>query len=181
MAIRKVAVMGNPVLRRKADPVPESAISSKEIQLVIEDMIETMFEYDGRGLAAPQVHENLRIVVMFLELEKKPEDAPILCLINPIVTPLTTEMSSYWEGCLSLPGLRGKVSRLNRISLSALSPKAEKIQMDVGGFDATVVQHECDHLDGVLYVDRIKDLRDLAFNAEYRRFLSKDDSKEESE
>lgn len=181
MVIRKVAVMGNPVLRCKANPVPESAIRSKEIQLIIEDMIETMLEYDGRGLAAPQIHESLRIVVMFWELEKKSEDALILCLINPIITPLTTETSSYWEGCLSLPGLRGKVSRPNRISLSALGRKAEKIQMDVGGFDATVVQHECDHLDGVLYVDRIKDLRDLAFNAEYRRYLSGDDSGEKSE
>ena len=135
-------------------------------------MIETMFEYEGRGLAAPQVHESVRIVVMLWELEKRNDSSSILCLINPVVQPLTEETSSYWEGCLSLPGLRGKVARPNRLSLTALGADGERIQMDVGGFDATVVQHECDHLDGILYIDKITDRRDFAFNSEFQKYLS---------
>lgn len=172
--------MGNPILRQVAKPVPESAIRSTEIQTLIQDMIETMFEYDGRGLAAPQIHESLKVVVMLREFEKNADPSSILCLINPVIKSLTSETSAYWEGCLSLPGLRGKVTRPNRIALNALGAKGEKIQLDINGFDATVIQHECDHLEGVLYVDRIKDMRDFAFNLEYRRYLE-DQNKEAGE
>ncbi|MBI3293864.1 MAG: peptide deformylase [Deltaproteobacteria bacterium] len=175
MAIRKVARMGHPVLRKIAAPVPEKAIKTPEFQGFVHDLIDTMFEYDGRGLAAPQIHESLRVVVMLWKSEKSSSKPTILCLINPVIKPLTSETSHYWEGCLSLPGLRGLVERPNRIAVTALGLKGEKIEMEVDGFDATVVQHECDHLDGVLYIDRIKDLKNFSFNQEYDRHLSNPD------
>jgi peptide deformylase len=173
--------MGHPVLRKVAAPVPESEIKTPKIQTLIQDMIETMFEYDGRGLAAPQVHESVQIVVMLWDFD--PNVEPYLqCLINPVLTPLTQENSTFWEGCLSVPGLRGKVSRPNRISVKALNEKKEKIDFIAEGFAATVIQHECDHLLGVLYVDRIKDLRDgFAFNREYSRFLAAPSEEEDTE
>jgi peptide deformylase len=181
MALRKVASMGNPVLRQVAAPVPETEIKSARIQGLIQDMIETMFEYDGRGLAAPQVHESIQIVVMLWDFD--PDTEPYLrCLINPVLTPLTEEKSTFWEGCLSVPGLRGKVSRPNRISVKALNEKREKVEFTAEGFAATVIQHECDHLQGVLYVDRIENLRDgFAFNREYTRFLANPADPDDSE
>jgi peptide deformylase len=172
MAIRKVAVMGHPVLRTAAAPVPPKDIRTQAIQNLIRDMIETMYEYDGRGLAAPQIHESLQIVVM-LWGTKKPEDSPeILCLINPEIKPLTGETQTFWEGCLSLPGLRGKVTRPKKISVNALSPLQEPIRMVVEGFDATVFQHEHDHLRGVLYIDRMDSLHDFSFTSEYEHYIA---------
>ena len=171
MALRKVAVMGHPVLRTPAKPVPEEQITSPEIQQLLADMVETMFEYDGRGLAAPQIYESLQIVVMLWDFDegKKPY---IAYLINPVIKPLTQETSSYWEGCLSVPGLRGLVPRPNRIAVSAFNGKGEKINFIADGFAATVIQHECDHLAGKLYVDRITDMTKFAFNREYQKFLA---------
>lgn len=175
MAVRKVAVMGNPILREKAAPVPVNEIATPKIQTLIQDMIETMFEYDGRGLAAPQVHESLRIVVLVWDFDagKKPH---LMCLINPVLKPVSKEKSEFWEGCLSVPGLRGLVARPNKVSLEALNQKGEKVSMVVDGFAATVLQHECDHLDGVLYVDKLKDPTQFAFNKEFDRFLSTDEN-----
>lgn len=174
MAIRKVAVMGHPVLRQVASPVPEAEISSPAIQGLIRDMIETMMEYDGRGLAAPQIHESLQIVVMIWDFDEKKEPS-LLCLINPEIKPLNEEKSEFWEGCLSVPGLRGKVTRPNRISVKAWTEKKKKIEFVAEGFAATVVQHECDHLLGKLYIDRMDDLTSLSFNKEMSRYQSEDD------
>lgn len=173
MAIRKVAVMGNPVLRKVAQAVPEKEIRSAKIQSLIEDMIETMFEYDGRGLAAPQIHESLQIVIALWDFNREKEPS-LLCLINPVVTPLAQTTSEYWEGCLSLPGLRGLVSRPNKVSVKAVNQKAEPLDFVAEGFAATVVQHECDHLLGKLYIDRITDLTQLSFNREHERYLAKE-------
>ncbi len=174
MAIRKVAVMGHPVLRQVAKQVPEKDISKPEIQTLIQDMIETMFEYDGRGLAAPQIHESLQIVVMVWDFE--PEAKPYLrVLINPEIKPLTEETASCWEGCLSLPGLRGKVNRPNKISVTGLDAKGQKIDFEAEGFAATVIQHECDHLIGKLYIDRITDLSQFGFSRECSQFLIKEE------
>jgi peptide deformylase len=174
MAIRKVAVMGHPVLRQVAKPVPEKDISKPEIQTLIQDMIETMFEYDGRGLAAPQIHESLQIVVMIWDFEK--DTQPYLrVLINPEIKPLTEETSACWEGCLSLPGLRGKVDRPNKISVRALDGKGQRIGFEAEGFAATVIQHECDHLLGKLYIDRITDLSQFGFSRECSQFLINED------
>lgn len=171
MAIRKVAVLGHPVLRKVADPVPEKEIKSEAIQSLIQDMIETMFEYDGRGLAAPQIHVSLQIVVMLWDFEEGVE--PYLkVLINPEIEPLTQETSTYGEGCLSLPGLSGDVPRPNWIKVRGLDEKGERVGFEAKGFAATVIQHECDHLLGKLYIDRMPDLSRLAFTKEYGRYLA---------
>ena len=170
MAIRKVAVMGNPVLRQIAKSVPEKEITKPEIQNLIQDMVQTMFEYDGRGLAAPQIHESLQIVVMIWDFD--PQVKPyIKVLINPEITHLTEETSTCWEGCLSLPGLRGKVDRPNKILVEALDAQGKKLKFEAQGFAATVIQHECDHLIGKLYIDRITDLSQFGFNRECSQFL----------
>jgi peptide deformylase len=169
MALRKVAVMGHPVLREVAALVPENEIQSDRIQTLLKDMVETMIEYDGRGLAAPQVHESIQMLVMLWDFTPN-EEATLLCLINPVIKPITKETSEYWEGCLSVPGLRGKVSRPNRISVEAFNEQGEKLDFVVDGFAATVIQHECDHLQGKLYIDRMTDLGKLAFSREYERY-----------
>lgn len=163
--------MGNPVLRKVAAPIPESEISSPKIQTLIQDMIETMFEYEGRGLAAPQVHESLQLMVMLWDFDPDKE-ATLRCFINPVIKPLTKETSSFWEGCLSVPGLRGMVDRPNKISVEALNQKGEKVSFVAEGFAATVIQHEYDHLIGKLYVDRITDREKFAFLKEYEKFHS---------
>ncbi|MBY0371515.1 peptide deformylase, partial [bacterium] len=125
MSLRKVAVMGHPVLRKPADPVPLKEIRSEKIQTLIQDMVETMFEYDGRGLAAPQVHESLQLVVMLWDFD--PDKKPFLkVLINPEITQLTEEQSGAWEGCLSVPGLRGYVERPNKISVKSFDAEGKK-------------------------------------------------------
>ena len=185
MAVLKVAVLGHPVLRKVAAPVPESEIKSPRIQTLIEDMIETMGEYDGRGLAAPQVHESIQLLVMLWDFDANKE-AALLCLINPVVKALTQETSGAWEGCLSLPGLRGHVSRPKKISVEAFNQKGEKISFVAEGFAATVVQHEHDHLLGKLYIDRMTDLTQFGFSREYQRYLApesedEDDSEEDGD
>ena len=169
MALRKVAVMGHPVLRKVAEPIPVKDIKSEKIQTLIQDMVETMFEYDGRGLAAPQVHESIQLVVMLWDFDK--DVKPFLkVLINPEISPTTKEESGYWEGCLSVPGLRGFVERPNKISVKCYDQDGKKQEFVADGFAATVIQHECDHLMGKLYIDRIKDLTQFAFIKEYGRF-----------
>lgn len=171
MAIRKVIVMGNPVLRQIAEAIPERAIKSPEVQSLIQDMIETMFEYDGLGLAAPQIGESVQVVVMIDDFDPEVE-SKIQVLINPQIEILTQEETTYGEGCLSVPGLRGDVSRPNKIRVRALDEKGKKLDFVAEGFHATVVQHECDHLIGKLYIDRMTDLSRLAFAREYTKFLA---------
>jgi peptide deformylase len=174
MAVRKVASMGHPVLRKVAAQVPESDIGTPAFKQLLNDMIETMVEYDGRGLAAPQIHESLSVTVMLWDFEPNTEPK-ILCLINPEIKALTKETSAYWEGCLSLPGLRGLVERPNKVLVQALNEKGEKIKFIAEKFAATVVQHECDHLIGKLYIDRMTDLTQLAFNREFEKYLAGDE------
>ena len=179
MALRKVAVMGHPVLRKVALPVPEKEITRPAIKELIHDMAETMAEYDGRGLAAPQIHESLQVVVMIWDFDKN-EEPYLRCLINPVVKPLTQEEAGFWEGCLSVPGMRGHVSRPNRISVECFDQDGQKEKFEADGFAATVIQHECDHLIGKLYIDRMKDLSKLAFNQEFQKYLAtgKDEDEE---
>jgi peptide deformylase len=138
-------------------------------------MVQTMFEYDGRGLAAPQIHESLQIVVMIWDFDPKIKPY-IQVLINPEITVQTQETSSCWEGCLSLPGLRGKVDRPNKISVQALDAQGKKISLEAEGFAATVIQHECDHLLGKLYIDRVKDLSQFGFSRECSQFLTQNEA-----
>ena len=170
MAILKIARMGHPVLRRRAEPVPDPA--APEIRALIEDMIETMEDAHGAGLAAPQVHVPLRVVVFHVpepRAQREGEAAvPLTVLINPEITPLTDEQAQGWEACLSVPGLAGVVPRLTRIRYAGFSPDGERIEREAEGFHARVVQHECDHLDGILYPQRMTDLSLLVFAEEMR-------------
>jgi peptide deformylase len=173
MAILKVARLGHPVLRRIAEPVSPEAIGSPEIQQLIDDMLETMTEYDGAGLAAPQVHVSRRVVIYGVEQNPRYPDAeavPLTVLINPRITALTDEIEEDWEGCLSLPGLRGLVPRVTRVRVEAYDRTGRTLRFDAGGFHARVVQHECDHLDATVYVDRMRSMASLAFLDEFQRY-----------
>jgi len=172
MSILKVARIGNPVLRKPAAPVPESAIGSPELDRLIDDMIETMVEYDGVGLAAPQVHESLRLAVLQVPGDDEQEEIPLMVLINPVVTPLPSEKVAGWEGCLSVPDLRGMVTRPDRVRLQATDREGNPIDLEASGFHARVIQHECDHLDGVVYIDRMDDLSTLSFLPEFERYVA---------
>jgi len=169
MAILKVARMGNPVLRRVADPVPPDQISSAPIQRLIRDMLDTVVEYDGVGLAAPQVHQSVRIVLLTFEPEEGFE-----VWINPVLTPTTDETAVHAEGCLSIPGLRGDVRRPAAVHVTGYDHLGNQFERDLDGFPAVVAQHECDHLDGVLYVDKV-DHHSLSFLEEWRRFQTAED------
>lgn len=173
MAILKIAKMGHPVLMRPADPVADPG--TPEIKRIVADMIETMDDSDGRGLAATQVHINKRIVVFRPPPDdpQQPDDntGPVLVLINPEITPLSDEMEEGWEGCLSVPGLRGVVPRYSKVRYRGVTPTGEKIDRTVSGYHARVAQHEVDHLDGVLYPQRMKDLGLLVFESEFEKFM----------
>lgn len=166
--ILKVARMGHPVLRRRADPVTPEDFASGWVAATIRDLFDTMEEYEGVGLAAPQVHVSKRIAVV--EVPGGPgEGIPPTPMINPEVQPLTRREMQTWEGCLSLPGLIGLVPRPRAVRVDYLDADGKPAHLVVEGFSAAAVQHECDHLDGVLYVDRIRDLNTLMFTEEYQR------------
>ena len=173
MPILKVARIGNPVVRGVARPVPEDEIASPGIQRLIDDMIATMHEYDGVGVAAPQVHVPLRLAVLEVPAsDRRSEDVvPLTVLVNPQVTPLGDETVDGWEGCLSVPELRGMVPRFRRVRLQALDRQGRPFVAEAEGFHARVIQHECDHLDGRVYLDRMRDMRSLAFLHELERFV----------
>ena len=164
MAIRKVAQIGHPILRRVADPVDPTLLHTVAFQQLCEDLLETMDEYDGAGLAAPQVHVSLRVVVLTLSKARGPE-----FLVNPVITPLTEETTRTYEGCLSVEGFRAAVDRPKAVRVEALGRDGAPKVYELEGFPAVVVQHECDHLDGVLYVDRAAP-RTLSTLREYRRW-----------
>jgi peptide deformylase len=171
VAILKVARIGNPVVRARARPVAESQIRGREFQRLVDDMVETMHEYDGVGLAAPQVHVGLRLAVIEVPAsdERAGDGVPLMVLVNPELTPLGDEKVVGWEGCLSVPELRGQVPRWRSLRLSARDRKGRRYRLEAGGFLARVIQHECDHLDGNVYLDRMKDMRSLSFLREFER------------
>jgi len=177
MAILKVARIGHPVVRADARLVPVSKITSPEIQRLIADMEETMHEYDGVGLAAPQVHVGLRLAVIEVpESDERAHDkVPFTVLVNPVVTPLGEARLLGFEGCLSIPDLRGQVSRHESVRLEAFDRKGRPFVVEARGFFARVIQHECDHLDGRVYLDRMTDLRTLGFVRELERFVEPPD------
>lgn len=173
MAIRKIAQMGHPVLRRRSEEVPPAEIASPRIQSLIDDMIETMRDADGAGIAAPQVYESLRISVIEVEGNPRYPDfpgIPLTVLVNPVLEPLTNEAIAMYEGCLSVNGIRGRVQRPRRVRVTGLDREGKPVDFVWEGVPAAVVQHECDHLDGVLFVDRA-DTRSLAFLSEFGRYV----------
>ena len=184
MSILKVARMGHPVLRAKARPLSATEIRSPRIQQLIDDMFETMREYQGIGLAAPQVHASVRLFVAGLEAKKDRnvdeeddddqdrQSVPLMALINPEITPVGRESVEDWEGCLSIPDIRGRVPRAREIVVRAYDRTGKRTEMRVSGFTARVIQHETDHLDGILFFDRMISFESLTFLDEFGRFWS---------
>jgi peptide deformylase len=173
MSILKVARMGNPVLRQVAEAIPPEHINSPAVQQLISDMLDTVVEYDGVGLAAPQVHQSVRLVLLCLDPEEGFE-----AWINPVLTPTTDEEMITTEGCLSVPDLRGDVARPTGIKVEAYDHQGQLFERHLEGFSAVVAQHECDHLDGVLYVDKA-DPRTLSFLDEFRRYAVNEEEMED--
>jgi peptide deformylase len=210
MSILKVARLGHPVLRERARKVDRNEITTPAFQKLIDDMLETLDEYDGIGLAAPQVHESVRLVLVGIHESRKDADQEhgearrgteeheeaqdedleraghsddddvedekmlsVYALIDPEITPIGREKEEDWEGCLSLPGLRGRVKRPNEVKLVALDREANRIEMHLHGYPARVLQHEADHLDGVLFIDRMDSFETLTFLEEYAKYWAK--------
>src|SRR4030095_11252961 len=173
MAVLKVARLGQPILRRIAEPVSPEAIRSPAIQQLIDDMLETMEDYDGAGLAAPQVHVSRRVVIYGVEHNPRYPDAepvPLTVLVNPRLTPVGDEQAEDWEGCLSIPALRGMVPRHTTVRVEASDRDGHPLRFTATGFHARVVQHECDHLDGRVYMDRMRSMETLSFLPEFHRY-----------
>jgi peptide deformylase len=164
MALREVLRMGHPLLRQVCTPV--SRFDTPELHALVADMDDTMRAMNGAGLAAPQIGVGLRVVIF--EVEANPryphvQPVPYTVLVNPILTPHGEEMDEGWEGCLSVPGLRGLVPRYRRLRYRGQDAHGDPIDRTVEGFHARVVQHEVDHLDGILYPQRVQDLRNFGF------------------
>src|SRR2546425_743995 len=168
MSILKVCRLGHPVLRVESQRVTKEGLSSPAIQTLIDNMMQTMVEYNGVGLAAPQVHESLAIAV--IESHGPRGDIPMTVLINPDVTVLDEELLEDWEGCLSIPDLRGRVPRWRRLRVDALDRHGNRFELTAEGFAARVIQHEFDHLMGKVYIDRMRDFKTLAHLAEFQRY-----------
>ena len=175
MSILKVARMGHPVLRAKARAIDRSEIKGATIQKLIDDMIDTMVEYHGVGLAAPQVHEGVRLFVASLDADTdEGERREPIAIINPEMTPVGSELVEDWEGCLSIPDIRGRVPRAREITVRAFDRKGDRIEISAHDFAARVIQHETDHLNGVLFFDRMRSFDSLTFLEEYSRYWVKD-------
>jgi len=164
MPVKEVLKMGHPLLRQKAQPVIK--FNSPELLSLLSDMLDTMRALNGVGLAAPQIGVSLRVVIFAVESNPRYPDAepvPQTILINPDIQPLSEELEAGWEGCLSVPGMRGLVPRYKHIRYSGYSKFGERLVREASGFHARVVQHEVDHLDGVLYPFRMPDLTHFGF------------------
>jgi peptide deformylase len=173
MTLLKIARMGHPVLVTRAEEIPDP--TTREIRMLVENMVETMVDAQGVGLAAPQVHISKRVIIFNAPKgrgeENAPETdfAPVTALINPEIEVLDENQELGWEGCLSIPGLTGAVPRYTHIRYKGLSPTGQPIEREATGFHARVVQHETDHLDGILYTMRMTDLSMLSFTDELQR------------
>ncbi len=173
MSILKVARLGHPVLRKITEPLSLGELQAGATQKFIDDMIKTMKEYDGVGLAADQVHESKQIAV--LEVADNPRypdkpKVPLSVLVNPKITPLSEDMEEDWEGCLSIPDLRGRVPRYKSIRVQAWDREGKEVDFIADNFHARVIQHEWDHLSGKVYLDRMRDLSTLTFLTEFARY-----------
>jgi len=166
--------MGHPVLRERARALSKSDLRDPLVQKLIDDMIDTMHEYHGVGLAAPQVHEGLRLFVALLDEDPGPKSEAVV-VVNPEIVPSASATEEGWEGCLSIPDIRGMVPRFTEVIVSALDRDGKAVEMTLKKFSARVAQHETDHLDGVLFFDRMTSMRSLTYLDEYSRYHSKDD------
>ena len=173
--------MGHPVLRERARALGRAEITSPVVQKLIDDMIETMVEYNGVGLAAPQVHEGVRLFVATLDTSEVPESGTVepLAIVNPEIQIIGRDVLDDWEGCLSIPDIRGRVPRARQIVLRALDRRGDPIEIAVHGFPARVIQHETDHLDGVLFFDRMRSFESLTFLEEHGRYHGRDEEEDD--
>jgi peptide deformylase len=168
--------MGHPLLRQVARPLAADEIGSPWMRALVADMVDTLKDYGGIGLAAPQVGESVRLAI--IEFAGGPtrygdlEPMPLTVFVNPVINVLDPSTHGYWEGCLSVPGLRGFVERPQHVSVTYTTADREQRQLVLRGFPATVFQHEFDHLDGKLFVDRLADTSQLAFDREFERYLA---------
>ena len=178
MAILKVARMGHPVLRQKARSIEPKELKTVPLQRFIDDMLQTMREYTGVGLAAPQVHESLRVFVAHIDREGQAESDPI-AIINPEIEIVGHQLVEGWEGCLSIPDIRGLVPRAQHIRVLALDRNGKRIEINAKDFPARVIQHETDHLNGVLFLDRMRSFQSLTFMEEFSRFHARRDDEDE--
>ena len=168
--------MWHPVLRAKARAIERGEIKTASVQKLIDDLLDTMAEYHGVGLAAPQVHQGLRVFVASLDAgEDGDQQAEPYVIINPEISVVGSDIVEDWEGCLSIPDVRGRVPRAREIKLRALDRHGERIQLSAHDFAARVIQHETDHLDGVLFFDRMRSLESLTFLDEYSRYWTNKD------
>jgi peptide deformylase len=185
MSILKVARMGHPVLRQKAQALSDADVRTPEIQRLIDDMFETMAEYQGIGLAAPQVYEGVRLFVAGSDPDAPFGDMadgarmPLIAIVNPEITPAGKTIELDWEGCLSIPDIRGQVPRARDVVVRGLDRHGSRIEFRASGFPARVIQHETDHLDGVLFFDRMRSFETLTFLEEYQRYWMERDEVEE--
>jgi peptide deformylase len=168
MSILKVARLGHPVLRARAQALTKASLASPAVQTLIDNMVETMIEYSGVGLAAPQVHESLSIAV--IESHGVRGKIPLTVLVNPEITVIDEGRIDDWEGCLSIPDLRGRIPRYRKLRVDAWDRNGESIRITADDFFARVIQHEYDHLMGHVYPDRMPDLKTLTHLAEFQRY-----------
>ncbi|HKD69998.1 MAG TPA: peptide deformylase [Candidatus Binataceae bacterium] len=172
--ILKVARLGHPIVRTAARPVTVEEIKTHDFQVLIDNMVETMHEYSGVGLAATQIHVPIQAAVLEVERNPRYPDAPsvpLTVLINPVVTILDDELVDGYEGCLSIPDMRGVVPRFKRLRVQALGREAEQLDIVAEDFHARVIQHETDHLKGEVYLDRMPNMRTLSHLAEFQRYV----------
>ena len=175
MAVRKIIRMGHPVLRRVAEPLSADDLRSDWLGRLVEDMKDTLHDYGGIGLAAPQIGESRRLAI--IEIAGGPSrygeipHVPLTVFVNPTIDVLDPTVAGFWEGCLSVPGLRGYVERPQHVRVKCLGLDGQPVEIELSGFLATVFQHEFDHLDGRLYIDRIQDPQLLSFEDEYLRYV----------
>lgn len=174
MPLRPIVRLGDPVLREPAAPVDPAEIASADFQRLVDDLFETMREAGGVGLAAPQVGVGRQLFVYGVEGDDR-GSVPPRVVVNPLLTPEAGEPIHDWEGCLSIPGLRGLVPRHPAVRVQGLDRHGRPLDYVAAGFEARIVQHEHDHLNGVVFLDRMRDLRSLCFEEEWHRFLERTD------
>jgi peptide deformylase len=177
MALLKISRLGHPVLRERAAPLTRQQLMSPDMQRLIEDMVETMRDANGVGLAAPQVYVSTRVLVAepAADDEKKDRGSSLIVLANPEITSASRDVEDGWEGCLSIPDLRGQVPRHKKVTVTGLSRLGKEVSITAEGFAARVLQHEIDHLDGVIFLERMKDLSTLTYLEEWQRYWAREE------
>jgi len=183
LPILKIARLGHPVLLRKAAAIDDPA--DPQLHRLVHDMVDTLDDAGGVGLAAPQIHVSSRVIIYLVPASRMgdldTEDVPLTAVLNPVLTPIGTEKELGWEGCLSIPGMRGAVPRWRRVRLTGQALDGSPIDTAASGFHARVLQHEVDHLDGILYPMRMNDLSLLAYKEEWQRYLADAELRETGE